>query len=114
MRTLFPLTIGLTALLLTGCVNITQHITPENPTVKPISDGSDCSYIIFGFGYGTNTIEAAMANANPPIKTLRVARVNIWYFFPLPVEGLCIEAVGEPAPGVKRDPGYDPTEKGAQ
>ena len=48
--------------LFAGCVNIDTHTQPINQTVKAVAIGEDCSLIIFGFGYGINTVERAMAN----------------------------------------------------
>lgn len=94
--------LSLVLLLLGGCINITTHLTPENASVKPLAEGSQCTYIILGlFGAGTNTIEGAMASADPPIQKVRVARLNVWHYFPLPFAATCLEVVGEPAPGAK-------------
>lgn len=102
-------------LLLAGCMDVTNHLTLENASVKPISEGQDCTYNILGLvAVGTNRVETAMSNANPPIQTIRTIKTNAWHVFPLPFAMYCLEVVGEPAPGVKRDPGYDPTAAGSQ
>ncbi len=89
-------------LVLAGCIDITTNITPENPSVKPMVEGRRCSYVILGlFGAGTNSIEDAMMSAEPPIQKVRVARINAWAYFPLPFSAVCLEVVGEPAPGAK-------------
>lgn len=97
--------LALLLLLLGGCLNITTHITPENASVQPLVEGSQCTYIILGlFGMGTNTLEGAMMAADPPIQKVRVARLNAWGYFPLPFSAVCLEVVGEPAPGAKKRP----------
>lgn len=52
-------------LLLTGCISITDRITPEDRTVKPLTIGRDCFLFLPGLAYGVNTVEKAMANADP-------------------------------------------------
>ncbi len=84
------------ALLLSGCINISSRITPENETVKPLTEGSDCSYIIFGFGFGMNTVEQAMANASPPIHKLRSVSLETFQFLFFGYQ--CVSTVGESAP----------------
>lgn len=103
MKHLLLLMIASVASLLSGCVNISSNITLENPSVKPLLEGSQCTYVILGlFGAGTNSIEGAMRSTDPPIHTLRVARLNAWAYFPLPFSAVCIEVEGEPAPGAKK------------
>ena len=97
------------SLLLGGCVNISSQITPENQAVKPMTEGSDCSYIIFGFGFGTNTVEQAMANASPPVQHIRSVTLDtfaFWFF-----GSQCITVVGEAVPGATKPKTYDPTEQ---
>jgi len=97
------------SLLLGGCINISSRITPENQGVKPMTEGSDCSYAVFGFGYGTNTVEQAMANASPPVHTLRSITLDsfaFWFF-----GSQCITVVGEAVPGATKPKTYDPTEQ---
>ena len=67
-KILSPVACCVVALLLGGCINISSRITRENQAVKPMTEGSDCSYAIMNFGYGTNTVEQAMANAIPPVQ----------------------------------------------
>ena len=71
MRTFCTLTVCLAVLLLTGCVSITNRVTPEDLSVKPMAEGKTCMYTLFELGYGTNTVEQAMANATPPIHKIR-------------------------------------------
>ena len=96
MRTLPRLAAGLSALLLTGCINLSIRLTPEDLSVKPISVGKDCMYAAFGFGYGRTTVEQAMANATPPIQNIRSISVTMFHF--LVFESHCLKVVGESAP----------------
>lgn len=96
MRTLPRLAAGLSALLLTGCVDLSFRITPENLSVKPMAEGKTCIYTLFNFGYGTNTVEQAMANATPPIHKIRSVSTSL--FFLLFVNKSCLIVVGEGAP----------------
>ena len=100
MRTFCTLTACLAVLLLMGCVSITNRITPEDLSVKPMAEGKDCAYAVFGFGYGTTTVEQAMANATPPIQNVRSVGVNEFYL--LGVARLCLIVVGEGAPGTTK------------
>lgn len=86
----------LSCLLLSGCINISNQISPDNPTVKPLTEGSDCSYVLFGFGYGTNTVEVAMRNAQPPVS--RVRSITLDYFTLLMFGSQCVTVVGESSP----------------
>ncbi|MCW5786045.1 MAG: hypothetical protein KIT49_00885 [Nitrospira sp.] len=52
MRTFCTLTVCLAVLLLVGCVSITNRITPEDLSVKPIAEGKTCMYTLFELGYG--------------------------------------------------------------
>jgi len=96
MRTLPGLAAGLSALLLTGCVDFSFRFTPENLLVKSMTEGRDCSYVVFGFGTGTNTVEQAMANATPPIQKIRSISGTVFHF--LIFESHCLKVVGESAP----------------
>ena len=97
------------SLLLGGCINISSRITPENQAVKPMTEGSDCSYAVFGFGYGTNTVEQAMANASPPIQKVRSISTDLFFF--IFFSSHCVTVVGEGAPGVTKPQAYDPAEQ---
>ena len=96
MRTLPRLAAGLSALLLTGCVDFSLRITPENLLVNSMTEGRDCTYVVFGFGTGTNTVEQAMANATPPIQNIRSISLTVFHF--LVFESHCLKVVGESAP----------------
>ena len=100
MRTLPRLAAGLSALLLTGCVDLSFRITPENLSVKPMAEGKTCIYTLFNFGYGTNTAEQAMANATPPIQNIRSISLTVFHF--LVFESHCLKVVGESAPAGER------------
>lgn len=76
-----------------GCINISNRITPENLAVKPVTQGSDCSYILFGFGFGDNTVEAAMRNAQPPVTTIR--SITLDHFTLLMFGSQCLTVAGE-------------------
>ena len=96
MRTFSTLTVCLAVLLLTGCVSITNRVTPEDLSVKPMVEGKTCVYTLFELGYGTNTVEQAMANATPPIQKIRSVSHSL--FFLLFVNKSCLIVVGEGAP----------------
>lgn len=83
-------------LFLTGCINITNRITREDSTVKPLTIGRDCFLFFPGLAYGLNTVEQAMANADPPAKKIRSISIDTRMG---PVFGQqCLTVVGEPDP----------------
>ena len=43
-----------------GCMNIAASLQPEDKAVKEERRASDCIPIIFGFSYGTATVEEAL------------------------------------------------------
>jgi len=104
-------TIIIASLLCAGCINITSQVTPENESVPAAFSGSDCSYIILGVGFGTNTVEQAMKNADVPIGSIRTVKSNLWQFMSL-IGASCIEVNGAPIPGATRivKPVYIPGE----
>jgi hypothetical protein len=108
-KILSPVACCVVALLLGGCINISSRITRENQAVKPMTEGSDCSYAIMNFGYGTNTVEQAMANAIPPVQKVRSVSTDLFFF--IFFSSHCVTVVGEPAPGVTKPLPYDPTEQ---
>lgn len=83
-------------LLLTGCINITNRITPEDRTVQPLTIGRDCFLFLPGLAYGLNTVEQAMANADPPAKKIR--SISIDTRVGLVFGQQCLTVVGEPDP----------------
>jgi len=113
MRTLTLSLCCVTALLLQGCINIGTELAPLNTAVKPMTEGSDCSYVVFGFGFGTNTMAMAMANAEPPIVKVRQSMLRDWSFLNL-VAARCLEVTGESAPRAEKPVRYDPTNAGSQ
>ncbi|ULA59416.1 MAG: conserved exported protein of unknown function [Nitrospira sp.] len=100
MHRLICCTCWLTALLLSGCINLSFRLTPEDLSVKPMVEGKDCAYAAFGFGYGTTTVEQAMANATPPIQNIRSVGINEFYL--LGVYRGCLIVVGEGAPSARK------------
>jgi hypothetical protein len=52
-------------LIMAGCINITTRQQPEDTSVKEVLYGEDCAVIIFIFGYGTASVEQAMAKGGP-------------------------------------------------
>ena len=62
MRCMFTF---LFALLLSGCINITNELQPTDADVKDVLMGEDCTPIILGFGLGTNRIEHALKDGRP-------------------------------------------------
>jgi len=87
----------------TGCINISASLQPEDPAVSPLLHGEDCVPIVFGFSWGTITIERAMLAAAEPdldkaagkpikkIRTIQLTDVEILGF-----GGRCLEVTGEP------------------
>ena len=108
-RQLLGITCGAVSLLLGGCVNISSRITAENQAVKPMTEGSDCSYAVMGFGYGTNTVEQAMANASPSIQKVRSISTDLFFF--IFFSSHCVTVVGEGAPGATKPQTHDATEQ---
>ncbi len=101
----------LSALLVSGCLNITNELEPSHPDVKAVLMGEDCTPIVLGMGLGTNTIENAKKdgrllgdagefrarihlNNRTPIKRIRT--IQITDFYVLLVGSSCIQVVGEP------------------
>jgi hypothetical protein len=59
-------TLSALALLLSGCIDISTRLQPEDKSVQALKTGSDCVNIIFGFGFGTADIEHAKAQLGGP------------------------------------------------
>jgi hypothetical protein len=52
------------ALAISGCMNLTTRLQPDDLTVKDSHQGEDCVPILLGIGIGTATVEMAMAQAH--------------------------------------------------
>lgn len=104
------ITIGcVITLLIAGCVNISNKLTPDNLEVKPLAEGSDCSYAVMGLGFGTNTVERAMVNASPVV-IQKIRSVTFDWIYILFVGAQCITVNGEPFTGAMKPKAYNPTE----
>jgi len=92
---------------LTGCINIDTNLQPTDPSIKPTVRGEDCTAIILGLGFGTNTVEQAMdkgrISRNPErperpepmaVKRIRSITLHDWQF--LMVGERCVIVTGEP------------------
>jgi hypothetical protein len=99
------------ALLVPGCINITNELQPSNPDVQGILIGEDCTPVVLGMGLGTNTIEGAKRdgrllgeagefrsriklNDRTPISRIRTIQMTDFYV--LLVGSSCIQVIGEP------------------
>lgn len=89
--------------LLSGCINVTASLQPENANVPEIREASDCVPIIFGFSYGTATLVNALAEEVtlinnyqvPKQKIQKVRRVQLHDYQFLFFGARCVEVVGE-------------------
>jgi len=70
----------LTVLLLSlsGCINISAQLQPINESVKAEKTSSDCADIIFGFGFGSLSVEHAMTKVQSIQDPLHPYREPIW------------------------------------
>lgn len=91
-------------LILSGCINISTRLQPEDVSVKALKTGSDCVPIILGFGFGTATVERAKAQleapdfGDPPPSDgpiTKVRRVESTDFQVLFFGNRCVEVTGE-------------------
>ena len=87
-------------LLASGCMNITLQVQPEQPDAKAVLTGSDCVPILFGFAFGTATVEGARYKTTSPgewvgkpIRTIRTVRISYEYY--LIAGSWCVEVTGE-------------------
>jgi hypothetical protein len=97
--------------LLSGCINITNELQPSNPDVKAVLIGDDCTPVVLGMGFGTNTIEGAKKdgrllgdagefrsriklNDRTPIHRIRTIQMTDFYV--LLFGSSCIQVIGEP------------------
>jgi hypothetical protein len=98
-------------MLLSGCINITNELQPNNPEVQAVLIGEDCSPIVLGMGLGTNTIENAKKDGRilgdpgdfrPRIKLndrtaiSRIRTVQLTDFYIVLIGSSCIQVIGEP------------------
>jgi hypothetical protein len=101
----------LCAVVLSGCINITNELQPSNPEVKGVLIGEDCTPIVFGMGLGTNRIEEAMKDGrvmgdvgqfrarvklNDRTAITRIRTIQITDFYVLLIGSRCIQVIGEP------------------
>ncbi len=108
MRTVLACLLPLT---LSGCINITTEVQPSNTEVQGVLLGEDCTPIVLGMGFGTNTIEGAKKDGRPMgdvgefrsriklnERTLinRIRTIQSTNFYVLLVGSSCIQVVGEP------------------
>jgi hypothetical protein len=99
------------AVLLSGCINLTNELQPSNPDVKAVLIGADCTTIVLGMGLGTNTIEAAKQDGrilgdagefrsriklNDRTAITRIRTIQLTDFYILLFGSSCIQVVGEP------------------
>ncbi len=101
MRTIF---LCLLPLILAGCINIAVRTQPEQTDVPAVRASSDCAPIIFGLGFGTATLEGALAEPvirmtdpydapRQPIRRIRSVAIGDYQF--LFFGARCVEIVGE-------------------
>ena len=85
-----------------GCIDISTHLQPEDSSVHAVLRGTDCVPIVLGFGFGTASIDKAMAGAHPigaldghVIRITKVRRVTLTDSAIVFIAERCIEVVGE-------------------
>lgn len=82
---------------ITGCINITTRLPPEDTSVQALREAEDCLPIIFGLAYGTIGTETASTDFFSPTggKITKIRRVELreWQFFFLGER--CIRVIGE-------------------
>jgi hypothetical protein len=82
------------SLVFTGCVAIDTQLQPENELVHAVLNGQDCSPIIFGFGFGTNTWSNALHAGNGAmIQKVRTAQFK--YVAAFGFGSQCLELIGD-------------------
>lgn len=101
----------LLTLILSGCINITNELQPINPDVKAVLMGADCTPVVLGMGFGTNTIEEAKKDGrligdvgefrsrvklNDRTAITRIRAVQMTDFYVFLVGSSCIQVIGEP------------------
>lgn len=103
-------------LLSTGCMNMAASLQPENTAVPEGREASDCVPIIFGFAYGTATLDEALAEEvlarseqwqniekknqkykakSTPQKITKIRRVLLHDYSIFMFGARCVEVVGE-------------------
>ena len=89
-------------LLMAGCINVSTRLQPEDSSVNEVLRGNDCVPIVLGIGFGTASIDKAMADAHPiedPRRSVtritKVRRVTLTDYVIVFVADRCIEVVGE-------------------
>jgi hypothetical protein len=86
-----------------GCINLAARLQPEDASVKEVLQGEDCAPLFLGIGFGTATIEKAMAEGRPfedsssPVKghITKLRRVELIDRNFLSFGGRCVFVVGE-------------------
>ena len=99
-----------------GCMNIAASLQPEDKAVKEERRASDCIPIIFGFSYGTATVEEALTEEVhligqefqgnrkttprrvayvPPQRIAKVRRVQLHDYNFFGFGARCVEVFGE-------------------
>lgn len=63
--------IFLGVLTLSGCMNLTTRLQPDDVTVTESHQGEDCVPILLGIGIGTATVESATAKARNIAEVVR-------------------------------------------
>ena len=98
-------------LLLSGCINIRTEVQPTNADIQGVLLGEDCTPIVLGLGFGTNTIEYALKDGRPygdigdfrgRIKLnqrttiTRIRTIQLTEFYILLIGSRCVQVIGEP------------------
>jgi hypothetical protein len=106
-----PALVCLLPLLFSGCINISTEVQPTNADIQGVLLGEDCSPIVLGLGFGTNTIENAVKDGRPygdvgefrgRIKLnqrttiTRIRTIQLTEFYVLLVGSRCVQVIGEP------------------
>jgi hypothetical protein len=101
----------LCTMLLSGCINITNELQPNNADVQAALMGEDCTPIVLGFGLGTNTVDKAQKDGRPyedagefrgriklnrTTTITRIRTIQLTEFYVLLVGSRCIQVIGEP------------------
>lgn len=93
-------------LILTGCMNVTASLEPENLSVPERYESSDCVTTIFGLAYGRATFEGALAQESrevsifsvdlaPHPRITKIRRISLHDYHFLFFGARCVEVVGE-------------------